>query len=402
MRILFLSPQPLYQDRGSSIANKLIIEVLSERGEQTDVITYAEGKTIEYPNITLHRTPDYKFLRGIRPGFSAKKLVCDVFMFFKAVRLLMSGQRYDVVHAVEESAFIALLFKWFLRVPYIYDMDSSLAQQMVEKYPSLKFLSPVLDFFEGLAIRNAKAVIVVCDALGDIARRHNPKKLITLRDVPLLDDNPVEITEDLRADLGIEGPMLMYVGNLESYQGIDLLVEGMAQAVEQSDQPFHAVVIGGADGDIAKYKAMSAQLGIGERIHFIGPRPIGELKMYLQQADVLLSPRTKGNNTPMKIYSYLYSGKPIVATDLWTHTQVLNHDVSVLVEPTPQAYAEGMVRLVKDADLRERLGAAGVRLIEENYSYEVFHSTLSDLLDWLNQEFDAPPSQGVVAPSTGA
>lgn len=401
MRILFLSPQPLYQDRGSSIANKLIIEVLSERGEETDVITYAEGKTIEYPHINLMRTPDYKFLRGIRPGFSAKKIVADLFMFFKMVRLIASGKRYDVIHAVEESAFIALLFKWFLRIPYIYDMDSSLAQQMVEKYPSLKFMAPVLDFFEGLAIRNAKAVIVVCDALGDIARQHNPKKLITLRDVPLLDDSPVEVTEDLRSNLGIEGPMLMYVGNLESYQGIDLLVESMAQAVLNTEQPFHTVVVGGADADIQKYKAMSAKLGIGERIHFVGPRPIGDLKMYLLQADVLLSPRTKGNNTPMKIYSYLYSGKPIVATDLWTHTQVLTEDVSVLADPTPADYAAGLVKLVDDAALRQQMGDAGKELIEQSYSYEVFHSTLTDFLDWLNRETGSQ-SPGVVTSSAGA
>lgn len=397
MRILFLSPQPLYQDRGSSIANKLIIEVLSERGEETDVITYAEGKTIEYPHIRLMRTPDYKFLRGIRPGFSIKKIIGDFFMFLMVIRLLMSGKRYDVIHAVEESAFIALFFKWFLRVPYIYDMDSSLAQQMIEKYPSLKFLSTILDFFEGLAIRNANAVIVVCDALGEIAMRHNPKKLVTLRDVPLLDDEPVELTEDLRDGLGIEGPMLMYVGNLESYQGIDLLVESVARAVNQTSQPFHTVVVGGADADIEKYKAMAGGLGLADRMHFIGPRPIGDLKMYLSQADVLLSPRTKGNNTPMKIYSYLYSGKPIVATDLWTHTQVLTTDVSVLAEPTPEAYASGLVRLIEDAALRNQLGQAGKLLIEQQYSYEVFHTTLTELLDWLESKVGSPPADVVAS-----
>ena len=46
-----------------------------------------------------------------------------------------------------------------------------------------------------------------------------------------------------------------------------------------------------------------------------------------------------GTNTPLKIYSYLRSGKPIVATNLLTHTQVLTPDIAKLVEPKPGPFA---------------------------------------------------------------
>ena len=63
------------------------------------------------------------------------------------------------------------------------------------------------------------------------------------------------------------------------------------------------------------------------------------LASLLAQADVLVSPRTRGNNTPMKIYSYLDAGRAVLATDLPTHTQVLTPECARLApadpDPTP-------------------------------------------------------------------
>ena len=63
--------------------------------------------------------------------------------------------------------------------------------------------------------------------------------------------------------------------------------------------------------------------GIADVTIFAGERPASEIPAYLLAADVLVSPRSRGTNTPLKIYQYLRSGKPIVATRLLTHTQVL-------------------------------------------------------------------------------
>ena len=57
-------------------------------------------------------------------------------MLIEAIRFA-SKKKYNLVHAVEESVFMALLLKLLFQIPYLYDMDSSLAQQMVEKYPFL-------------------------------------------------------------------------------------------------------------------------------------------------------------------------------------------------------------------------------------------------------------------------
>ena len=386
MQILFLAPHPFYQDRGTPIAVNLILKTLSERGEHIDVVTYHEGRQVTHDYVTVYRTPRMPFMQDIRPGFSWKKLVCDVLLFFTSVRRV-SRRRYHLVHAVEEAVFIALVLKWWFGIPYVYDMDSSLAQQMIEKYPVLAPLAVVLRSFEGLAVRHAKAVVPVCDALAAVVEKYKPNKVTVLQDVSLLQDIRGQDPLNLKAELDIHGVLIMYVGNLEAYQGIDLLLESFALVLQKSALT-HLVILGGEGSDVQKYQQKACHLQIHHRVYFLGPRPVAHLARYLAEADLLVSPRIKGQNTPMKLYSYLHSGKAIVATALPTHTQVLNHHVAILTEPSPAAFAQGMLSLIEDAALRAQLGIAGKGLVEEKYNYTTFRTKLNGLFDWLTTEID--------------
>ena len=185
--------------------------------------------------------------------------------------------------------------------------------------------------------------------------------------------------------LGIRGLIVMYVGNLEPYQGIDLLLQSFVRVLEHTDGA-DLVIVGGAARDVSAYRGKCRRLGIAARVHFLGPRPIGELAEHLAQADVLVSPRLRGNNTPMKLYSYLHSGKALVATDLPTHTQLVGRDVAMLAAPTPEAFADALERVIRDQALRSKLGAAGRRLVEEQFTYRAFRERLNGLLDWLESQ----------------
>jgi glycosyltransferase involved in cell wall biosynthesis len=194
----------------------------------------------------------------------------------------------------------------------------------------------------------------------------------------------------MKKELGIDGLILMYVGNLEPYQGIDLLLESFAlvlKATEKAD----LVIIGGQVSDIHQYQKKAHHLGIQRRVHFCGPRPLEHLGEYLSEADILVSPRITGNNTPMKLYSYLHSGTAILATDLPTHTQLLDGQVAMLAEPSPKAFSQAMLRLIEDENLRQNLGHAGKKLVEEQYSYQVFRGKLRELFDWLEMQVGQEP-----------
>lgn len=382
MRIMLLAPQPFFQDRGTPIAVDMVLKVLSQRNVEVDVLTYHEGRSVTYPGVKIARISKIPFVSGIKPGLSWKKLVCDWLMVVQAIRMA-SDRKYQLVHAVEESVFIALLLKWLFRISYVYDMDSSLNQQIREKSFLLAPLAWLLGLFEGIAIRNALAVIPVCDALAENIAKYNHKKVVVLRDVSLLGEAIPQTNIDLRAELGISGKIVMYVGNLESYQGIDLLLESFALAITKS-RDIHLVIVGGNPSDIEKYQKQCSSFEISKKVHFLGPRQIEDLSAYLSQADILVSPRVKGQNTPMKIFSYLHSGKPVLASRLPTHTQVLNDNIAMLAEPTAYGFCEKMVQLINDADLRSELGKSGRQLVEENYTFKEFQDSLNSLYAWLN------------------
>jgi glycosyltransferase involved in cell wall biosynthesis len=196
----------------------------------------------------------------------------------------------------------------------------------------------------------------------------------------------------MKVELGITGLLLMYVGNLEEYQGIDLLLDSFA-VVHSKLAVADLVIIGGQSGDIEKYGKKSRQLGIANRVHFLGPKPVEHLGHYLSQADILVSPRLKGNNTPMKLYSYLHSGKPVLATRLPTHTQLIDDGVAMLVEPHVEPFSGAIIRLMEDTKLRTELGTAGRQLIEEKFTYGIFREKLNDVFDWLETELKQGPKQ---------
>ena len=384
LNILFLAPHPFYQDRGTPIDDCLFLRVLSENKYKVDVIAFPEGRDIELENVTIHRTLKVPFVEGVRPGFSWKKLVYDILMVFKVMQLV-STRKYHLIQAVEESVFIALLMKVMLGIPYVYDMDSSIAQQMVEQMPRLKPLAGFFNWCEKIAVKNAKAVVPVCHAIAEDIADYQPENITILPDISLLEDSTDEVNEDIRQELGIQNQIMMYVGNLEGYQGIDLLLDSFALTLKSTDE-VDLVIIGGDEAGIEKYQAKSAELGINQKVHFLGQRPAQHLSAYLSQADILVSPRTKGINTPMKVYSYLDSGKAVLATDLLTHTQVLTPEISKLAQPVPEDFSQAMIELINDPNLCSQLGHAGREMIQEKHSYSAFRKTVNSLYRWLQDE----------------
>lgn len=187
MNILVLAPQPFYQERGTPIAVDLMVRSLCERGHRVDLLVFHEGRDVSYEGLTLHRIKARAWLNGVRPGLSLKKICCDMFMFFKAVRMIRQS-RPDVVHAVEEAAFMAFVIRKIFGIPYIYDMDSSLPDQIVEKFPLMRPLRRLMWGMMKPVVYHAMLVAPVCEALAQSIAPCEPARVVILRDVSLLED----------------------------------------------------------------------------------------------------------------------------------------------------------------------------------------------------------------------
>lgn len=378
MKVLLLAPQPLYQLRGTPIAVKRLAEAFSRRGWLVDILTFHEGSAVEIPNVRIFRIPRIPWTRGVRPGFSLKKLVCDLGLFASAARRLRRDS-YDFIHAGEESAFIALLFRWAAGYPYIYDMDSCLSEQMSGSHPSLKPFIPIIQWLEGIVIRNAFAVLAVCDALAEYARAQGARHVMVLPDAPLCAP-PSGGTAAGKESGGADRATFMYIGNLEQYQGMDLLLESFSRFA-RTNRSSSLEIIGGVPSHIAHYAAVCRTKNLSDRVRFRGEQPPERLGEFMAEADVLVSPRCQGVNTPMKIYSYLQAGKPILATDIPSHSQVLSGDFSFLAPPEPDAFARAMARLASDPALRKELGERALRVARTRYAPESFDRSVFTFCD---------------------
>jgi len=132
--------------------------------------------------------------------------------------------------------------------------------------------------------------------------------------------------------------VVLYTGNFEPYQGIPLLL----RAAQKVGPGAIFVLVGGTGRSLLEMKALSGELGISGKVVFVDKVSPSKVPLYLELADVLVSPRISGTNTPLKVYPCLKSGKPLVATRLRTHTQVLSERYAVLADPNAEDFARGI------------------------------------------------------------
>jgi glycosyltransferase involved in cell wall biosynthesis len=125
------------------------------------------------------------------------------------------------------------------------------------------------------------------------------------------------------------------------------------------------------------------KLGVAENFVLPGTLPPDEVKSLLRIASILVSPRTSGTNTPLKIYSYLRSGIPILATNILSHTQVLTNDVALLVEPSAKALGSGVLKLLDNAELGMRLVENALRLANDRYSEDAYRRKIGEVFTYL-------------------
>ena len=371
-----IAPEPFFEPRGTPFSEFHRIRALTTLGHEVDLVTYPFGQTVTMPGLRVFRALRPPFVRRVKIGPSLAKIPLDALLALAAARRALAGG-YDAIHSHEEGGLIGTVLAALMRVPHLYDMHSSLPQQLTNfAFSRSRIVRRLFLAIERFMIRRSRVVIVICPSLEETVRSIEPgATTVLIENAPGSgEERATSIqAEAVRQSLGVTPatPVVLYTGTFEAYQGLDLLFEAMA-IVGRERPDARLVLAGGQPEQVARARAQAAAAGSAAVTIFAGERPASEIPAYLLAADVLVSPRSRGTNTPLKIYQYLRAGRPIVATRLLTHTQVLSDDTAFLTDPTAEAFARGIIAALTD---RERSAAVGRRahdLAETKYSYEAY------------------------------
>jgi len=368
MKILMLAPEPFFQPRGTPFSEYFRIKALSDIGHRIDLVTYHLGEDVKIKNLKILRIPNLFFIQKIKIGPSWIKIPLDFLLLLKAF-FQLTKREYDLIFSHEEASLLGTLLAKLWRLPHLYDMHSSLPQQLENfNFSRSKLLKWAFVSLENFVLKNSQAVIVIClDLLQKVTEQGYRAKTILIEN--FIDFKSQYFSEDQikqkRKDFAPRGEkIVLYTGNFQSYQGIPLLLE----AAEKIEEKTVFLLVGGNSIEIEKMKKKAKNLKITDRIIFTGNVAPSRISLYISLADVLVSPRISGTNTPLKIYSYMKSGKPLVATNLWTHTQVLSSKNSVLAEPDSQSLAEGITFALSSEEAQHRARSCK-ELAEKEYTY---------------------------------
>lgn len=236
-------------------------------------------------------------------------------------------------------------------------------------YERYRTLIHTLELLERQAINSSNGIITISTDLGDYIRNLNGKIPMVIienfqnYDFYNVDKDRLALFKQSHSELDGKN-IVLYAGTFELYQGLEpLLASAEIVVKERKDTIF--VLAGGRQNQIDNLRESAKKLGIESHVHFSGNLPIDEVALYINIANVLVSTRTIGNNPPLKIYDYLGAGKPIVATNINAHTQILNDHIAVLVEPVPQ---KGIISVIDNPSYAKTLGQRSRKFFENNYS----------------------------------
>jgi glycosyltransferase involved in cell wall biosynthesis len=379
-RVLVVAPQPFYEDRGTPIAVRLLLCALSELGYQVDLLTYPLGRALEIPRVRYLRSRRLPGVQKVPIGLSVRKVLLDAVLVPELARRMAYGN-YACVHAVEEAAFPAVLLGRRHGVPVIYDMQSSLPEQLAKHAVFRSGAAQALLLrCERWLLERADSVVGSA-GLANRVRSLAPGARVREWCFPsTLAASPPGDVEELRRTLGIAPgrPVVLYTGTFEAYQGLPELLQAIPRVLDEVPNVTFVLVGADSTGD-TPVRRNHVDLIRSGALRVVLRQPREKIPSYLALADVAVSPRAYGDNLPLKVFDYLAAGRPIVATDIPAHRSVLDEGCALLTRGRPADLAQAVVRLLRDRELANRLASAGRARAVERFGWYSFVRAVDEI-----------------------
>jgi glycosyltransferase involved in cell wall biosynthesis len=372
-RLLVIAPQPFYSDRGTPIATSLVLQALSQIGYLVDIITYPIGQSLVIPDVNYYRVTNPLRIQSVPIGFSIRKLWLDAFIFFKFVRMIRR-QSYFCIYAIEELAFLALPVARLCCIPFIYDMQSSIPEQLNSHFVfGNPIINTLLKTWERCLLKQVDCIL--CSAgLAKQVKSATSNACVEewLYPCTLPAPDP-KVMDQIRKKFNIRNhnKVVIYTGTFEDYQGLKILAKAIPFVFARMPETIF-LLVGKEKSSIFPLTRQISRRVPDKAYRIISRQPRDIISNFLAISDIAVSPRTCGHNFPLKVFDYMAAGCPIVATSIPAHSAILDEKVAVLSEPTSLSFATAIINLLEDPCRAFKLKNSALSYAENNLKWSNF------------------------------
>lgn len=312
------------------------------------------------------------------------KFIHIIYAFILAA-FIIARWKPDVIYTLGSSMGTGLLLAKLFRCPLIFEANGfgRAELKMVSRNPFYMLLRHISCRMTEMEIRHSDHVIVVIDSLGKAIQEHlhvNPDRITVIPNgantrifMPLCDAKN-------RLQLDLNCYYVGFVGTISEWQGLDYIVRSAPSIL--GEIPSTRFLLVGNGPMKAKLNRLAEDLNVAKEFVFIGEVPYSEVPKYINAMDIGISFRKGTPASPMKLYEYAACGKPVVATDNSDHDFVREHSAGILVDPeNPEEVANAITSLLRNGELRERMGSNGRKYVLENRSWEAVAREVEEVIN---------------------
>jgi PEP-CTERM/exosortase A-associated glycosyltransferase len=276
-----------------------------------------------------------------------------------------------------------------LRIPVVYEIRAFWEDAAVDhrSYSQGSWKYKVVRSLETRACRQAAHVAVLCNGLKrDLMQRGIPEEKLTVvfNGINPEDFHPREPDAEFARSLGIAGKKVAgFIGSFYRYEGLDLLVKALAEIASRRDDVVLLLVGGGEmEGEL---RGQIDKLHLQDKVILPGRIPHEKIPAVYSLMDVLVYPRYSMRLTelvtPLKPLEAMAMGKPVLASDIGGHRELIEAgSTGLLFKPgDSSALAAALALLLDGAELRERIAARGNAWVLQNHAWEKTTAAYSDI-----------------------
>ena len=379
LRVLVLAPTPFFADRGCHVRILEEARAVIPCGVELRLVTYHLGRDI--PGIPTERIASIPWYGKLEAGPSWHKPYLDLLLLFKALKVARTFKPHLIHAHIHEGAFIGAILKKILRVPMLFDCQGSLTAEItdhkfVRSGSLLQRLFATLERWINLnsdfIITSASPTVKLLVADGVPAGR--VRALIDGVDTEVFTPHP---KEEIRARLGLppDRRIVCYLGVLNRYQGVDLLLEAAA-LLQRQGAKLHFLIMGFPEGG---YREKAEAMGLSGMVTFTGRIAYQDAPLYLCAGDIAVSPKISLTEANGKLFNYIACGLPTVVFDTPVNREILGDAALYAKFGDASELAGAIGRLAGDRELREDLSSEGRARAVKEHSWQARGKELAEI-----------------------